>query len=553
MLAVPQIHRPGASTFEGARFNTTALAALNGLKAENYGTTTVQLPQPDGSTKSFTVRDMQYDLGGGKFGARFFTVKDHDPASSATLDGFIRKESGLEPGEPVFTLIAYVHPEEHLATLRSAATQMVKTEMGNTHLGAYIGEGKTTNSPFSYHQKTWEVHEGTKPYPANVQLVSLQGVKQGLLNKNLLIADSVLNFGVRFPQNYKNDRMNTVDINTTLMFYRDWIKNEPYLKNDPRWATYCAEHKTIVTNIGMNDPHNREAFIEIFGAEGDELWTTFKVRFKEANGREFTADDETNFEPLWKKEGLTPADIKPPTYEEFEAYQKARFDGTLKSGDYQGYKPITDGRGMAWKPETTADLMKNFMETYAPFRVVGGYASAATMMGFQETIAERMGLPPEKFMESVLPVMTEVMIAEGMARAPAEAAKFDTWVQQATAGLYIAFGGNAEELRTGTLNPQLIGLAQKIMAGVTEAKSQIMQATKGSAPRRNHNATMWLKTAVQDDLEKARALMVSSPEKTQYYSPPAVTNRVVNGMVEKSRFVDIRVIATAIDASHAEP
>lgn len=151
MLAVPQIHRPGASTFEGARFNTTALAALNGLKAENYGTTTVQLPQPDGSTKSFTVRDMQYDLGGGKFGARFFTVKDHDPASSATLDGFIRKESGLEPGEPVFTLIAYVHPEEHLATLRSAATQMVKTEMGNTHLGAYIGEGKTTNSPFSYH------------------------------------------------------------------------------------------------------------------------------------------------------------------------------------------------------------------------------------------------------------------------------------------------------------------------------------------------------------------------------------------------------------------
>ena len=47
--------------------------------------------------------------------------------------------------------------------------------------------------------------------------------------------------------------------------------------------------------------------------------------------------------------------------------------------------------------------------------------------------------------------------------------------------------------------------------------------------------------------------MVSSPDKTQYYSPPAVTNRVVNGMVEKSRFVDIRVIATAIDASHAEP
>lgn len=513
----------------------------------------MQLPQADGTTKDFTVRDMQYDLGNGKMGARFVAVKDNDPASSATMDALIRKESGLGPDDPIFALIAYVHPEEHHASLKAAATTMLKTEMGNTHLGAYLGEGKTTNSPHDYHLKTWGVNEGGHPYPANVQLVSLEGVKQSVLNRNMRNADSVLNMGVQFPPDYKNDRMNTADLNTMLLFYRDWLKNEPFLKDDPRWATYCAEHKTIVTNIGLNVPHNEAAFKEIFGAEGAQLWATYKLRFKEANGREFTAADETDFEPLWKKEGLTPAEIKAPTLAEFNAYQAARFDGTLANGTYQGYQPVANARGLAWKPETTADLMKNFMETYAPFHEVGGYASVATMMGFQETIVARMGLSSDKFMAAVLPVMTEVMIAEGMARAPADPTKFANWVQQATAGLYVAFGGSPADFGTGTLNPQLIGLAQKIMAGVTDAAPHIIKATKGSATRRNHAATAWMKAAVQNDLEKARALMVSSPDKTEFYSPPAVTNRVVNGMVEKSKFVNIRVIATAIDAAHVVP
>ena len=118
---------------------------------------------------------------------------------------------------------------------------MMKTEGGSTHLGAYIGGGRTTNSPENYHDSSWKV----KGYPANVQMILLQGVPQGELNKNMLAADTVLNKGVKFPSDYKNDVLKTADLNTTLHFYRDWIKDEPYLKNDPQWATYCAEHKTI--------------------------------------------------------------------------------------------------------------------------------------------------------------------------------------------------------------------------------------------------------------------------------------------------------------------
>jgi hypothetical protein len=554
VVPVSLVHKKGPSTFTGAKLSDTALASLNGIKAGEYGTTTVQLPQADGTTKSFTVRDLQYEVGGGKMGAHFVTVQDGAPAGSKAIDTLIRKESGLKADEPIFALIAYVHPEEHHATLKQAATQMLKTEMGSTHLGAYTGEGKTTNSPETYHNKSWGVNDGTKPYPANVQVISLEGVKQGTLNKNMRHADSVLNFGVKFPPDYKNDRMNTADLNSTLMFYRDWLKNEPYLKTDPLWATYCAEHKTIVANIGLNVPHNEASFKEIFGTEGAALWKTYKVRFKEATGRDFKASDETSFEPLWKKEGLTAVDIKAPTLAEYDKYQKARFSGDIASGTYRSYKPITSGKGMAWKPETTADLMKNFMETYAPFREVGGYASAATLMGFQETVVTRMGLPPAKFMESVMPVMSEVMIAEGMARAPADPAHFGAWAEQATGGLYLAFGGNAADLaQGGTVNAQLMGLAKGIMGGVAQAAPQIAQAAKGAPAKRNDVASAWLKKAIQDNLEKARELMVASPDKTEIYSPPAVTNRVIQGMVDKSKFVNIRTIATAIDAAHTAP
>lgn len=545
------MHRKGVATFEGAKLKPEVLErAFGGIKAEDFGTTRVKLPGMGGPGKEFTVRDMQYDLGGGKLGMRMVPVKDNDPAGNKAMDDLIRKESKLGPNEPIFTLVAYLHPEKHTGSIKELGDTMLKTEMGNTHTGAYVGGGKTTNSPENYHGKTWQV----KGYPANVQVISLANTPQGTLNKNLLAADSVLNNGVKFPPDYKNDPFKTVDLNTTLMFYRDWIKGEAYLKDDPSWHTYCAEHKTIVTNVGLNVPHNENSFKEIFGAdEGATLWGQFKDKFKAANGREFTAADETHFEPLWKKEGLKPEQIRAPSKAEYDAHQAARFDGTLKSGAYRGYEPLPVGRSLAWKPESTADLIKNFMETYAPFKEVGGVISSAAILSFKQVAMERMGISDADFMKLAKPLLQEMMAAEALARAPTDPAKLPEWSQQTTGALYVGLGGKPQDFAPGgTVNPALMGLAKELMGKVPTALAQLPKVANLDAGKRNDYANGWMRRNIQDELAAARGAMVSDPGKTEFYSPPAITNRVVNGIVDSNRFVNIRVVATAVDASEVQ-
>jgi hypothetical protein len=541
------IHKKGPSTFEGAKLTDAALqGSFKGIAAEKFGTTDVQLP----GGKTINVKDMQYDLGNGKVGMHLVPVKDHDPAANKAMDDLIRKKSGLGQDEPIFAMVAYLHPEMHTGTIKDMGDTMLKTEMGNTHLGAYVGGGKTTNAPETYHDKSWKV----KGYPANVQTISLAGTPQGTLNRNMLAADSVLNAGVQFPSDYKNDPMRTVDINTTLMFYRDWIKDEPYLKDDNSWKTYCAEHKTIVANIGLNVPHNEASFKEIFGAdEGPKLWGAFKEKFKAANGREFTAADETNFEPLWKKEGLKAEQLKAPTKAEYDAYQAARFDGTLKSGAYSGYEPLPIGRAMAWKPETTADLIKNFAETYAPFKEVGGVVSAASILAFKPVVQDRMGMDDATFMKLATPLLQEVMAAEAIARAPTDASKLPEWTQKTTGALYVGLGGKVEDFAPGgTINPQLMSLAKELMGKVPNGLALLSKVGGLTPEKRNDYATGWMRKNIQDELTAARGAMVSDPGKTEHYSPPAVTNRVVNGLVDSSRFVSIKVVATAVDASEVQ-
>ena len=548
---VNPIHFQGPATFQGATLKADALTgAYRGVDPKKFGTTDVKLPQMDGSTKTVSVRDMHYDLGDGKVGMNLIAVKDNDPAANKEMDDFLRKKMGLTPDEPVYALISYIHPEEHTGDLKQLGTEMVKTEMGSTHLGAYIGGGRTTNSPENYHQSTWAV----KGYPANVQTISMQGVPQGELNKNLLAADTVLNKGVKFPPDYKNDVMKTVDLNTTLQFYRDWIKDEPYLKTDPKWATYCAEHKTIATNIGLNVPHNEESFKEIFGAaEGGELFGKFKEKFKEANLREFTAADETHFEPLWKKEGLSAKQIKPMSHAEHDAYTAARFDGSVANGTYTGPVPLPPGKGMAWRPEATSDLVKNFMETYASFKDVGGYASAATILGFKDVIGPRMGIDDKTYITTAMPILNKVMVAEAMARAPGDGAGLAAWTEKAAGGLYMAFGGKPADLAPGgTIDPAKMGLAKACLQGVGAAGQQISQMATQPAEKRNDLAYGWMRGAVEADLDKARMLAVSDPDKTEFYSPPAITNRVATGIQPGNPFVTIKVVATAVDASEVQ-
>lgn len=538
----------GEASFEGGwKIKSGDLEdAYNGIPAQQFGTTNVKVPTGD-----VNVRDMHYELGDGKVGMRFVPVSDMDPIKmpdgsevdkAAPMDNFLREEMGLSADDPIFALIAYVHPEKHTGDLGDLSKNQLKTEMGQTHMGAYLGEGNTSNSPETYHSRSWEV-DG---YPANVQMVSLDGVDQGLLNKNALLADKVLNTGVKFPSDYKQDTFRTIDLNTNLMFYRDWINDEDYLKNDPTWHCYCAEHKTIVTNIMLNVPHNEDSFKEIFGNdEGAKLWDTFKEKFADQNGRPFTAADETKFEPLWKKEGLTADQIRPfKDHAEWQSHNDARTSGNLDS--YNGFKALEPGLGMAWPPETTSDLMSDFVETYGSFVDHNAVISASVLMGFKGTANDRMGMSDEEYFSHTIPVINKMMIAEAMVGAPENP---EEWMKQTTGALYVALGGEKEDFGPdGSINPDIMGLVNNCMQGAKAKLPELAQAS----PISREEAYAWLKPALQGDIEKARTLGVAEG-KVEFYSPPAVSHRVSIGLHESSKFVNIKTLCTAVNHHELEP
>lgn len=540
------VHFKGAATFDGPyQLTAAALAgAYRGVSAEKFGTTDVKLP----TGQAYNVRDMHYALGEGRYGMRLIPVSDSGTVLDAqgqavpghqVMDAHLRREMGLKETGPIFALIAYVHPEQHSGDLKGLGGDMLKTEMGATHMGAYLGGGVTSNAPEEYHQRRWNV----RGYPANVQVVSLVGVDQATLNRNALLADAVLNKGVKFPPDYKNDQFYTTSLNTTLQFYRDWIRGEAYLKDDPAWRTYCAEHKTIVTNVMLNVPHNERAFKEIFGdAEGAKLWAQFKDKYKADTGRDFTAADETDFEPLWKKEGLKAEAIRPMTYEQWKAYETARKEGKLDS--YSGPVPLAPGRAMAWAPESTADLINAFAQTYTSFADTGGVVASSVLLGFKDTIKERTGLSDKEYLGLALPIVNKIMVADAMVGAKDDPA----WLQKATAGLYVAYGGKVEDLGPGgTPNPQLLELAKSSLRGAEVQLPQIMTQPKKTPDE----AYAWLRKAVQPDLERARAQAVVG-DKVEFYSPPAVAHRVSIGLGRGNPLVTIRTVGTAVDMSELE-
>lgn len=513
-------HFKGTFSMEGPyTIKSSALTdKYRGVKIGNFGTTDVQLP----TGGSNNVRDMHYKLEDGKVGLRPIPVSDTGKVTApdgtqvdgnVVMDDFLREKMGLGKSDPIFAFIAYLHPEEHNGTLSQLAKEMVKTEGGQTHLGAYIGKGATRNSPETYHNKVW----GNAGYPATVQILSMKDTSQKTLNQNAVNALEILNKGVVFPSDYKNDVYKTVNLKETLSFYKGWIEDEARLRNDPAWATYCAEHQTIVANIALNVPHNEAAFQKIWGAtEGAELFAKAKAKYRAATGKELK---ETDFEPLYEKDGI--ADPK---------------------------NEAAIGKGLAWAPQTTADIVLNFTETYASWPDVGAPASAAMVLGFKDTVKERMGIDDATYMNLALPLINKMVMSEALTQ-DFRTVPFEAYAQKKTAELYVAVGGKPTDFAPGgTIDPQLLGLAKAMTTGLVGQAPRIV-ANSGLC---KEEAWAWMRKAIAPELAAARATAVSDPSKVQFNSPPAVTHRVASGMHPSNPNISITEVATAMDGAELE-
>ncbi len=573
------IHDRNPSIYLG-NYQITDQALTNyGTTREKFGSTDILLPEG----KSFNVKDYQYLLEDGSVGMYFIPVNEYgvfqgpegkEVYASQLIYTFLREKLCLKEDDPLYAYMYYIHPELNRNTIMGFA-KTEKIEMGITHMGAYYGRGVTSNAPPWYHNRSWGVAPRGKAkygYPCNVMIISLDGVDQAMLNKNLILTDKFLNYGVRFPIDYKNSKFRMVDINTSLMFYRDWILEKEYLKTDVSWFTYCAAHKTVVTTVALNLPHNKKSFMEVYGdQEGSVFYDIFVKNYFELAGEEFTKELETDFEPLWKKEGFTREQIKPFNYDEYVAYDNARRKGELNS--FKGFKPLKPTQATPWGPQFTADIVFDFVEAYADFLDAGAIISSATILGFMGPATERMGISKLEYLMTAMPIIEILMQAHAMIYAPSDPNpdhKESTYYKQTMEGLFLAFGGKPSDTKklenTGGLLQRFEGkleefvsftlkdkLLPEFMAWWAMTRVRKYWSTIISQPNSlPENAYEWLRSNVEKEFEKARDIVTTDDHKIQFNTPPAIGHMIGVGLFSKNPHIDFKTVCTVMDHTELE-
>lgn len=586
-------HFRGASTYNSPYALTDQALKNYGVSRELFGSTTVQV---SGSVQ-FNVKDYQYviakDENGNptEVGMYFIPVSDNSSVTDNNgnivscgqlIDDLIRTKSGLGPNDDIYALISYMHPEINQGTIAQlSATE--KSVLGFTHMGAYLGNGVTSNSPVAYHNHRFGCAWGgvintNYGYPCNVHIVSLNGVDQNVLNRNCQLVDLLVSHGLEFPGNYQDSIFRPEFINAALMYYRDWLMQEDYLMTDTSWYFYCAANKLTVLNIALNLPHNEKAFQEVYGAtEGSALWTQFLNRYTNATGFDFYyyPGMETDFVPLWKQEGLQPSDIIPFTIEQYNEYDKYRRKGTI----YNGPMPVMPPKAVVCAAQETADIINEFIQIYADPYDAGPLSTVAVLWGFMTPVTQRMGISETEYLYYTLKLFQLLVYSNARANAaivPAKNWSESQWFWTTYQMLITIFGGTA----TATNNvsaQQNTSTVDALVAQDLQINSVVAQTTSDQQPNAPMLAvfsllnviTQWdaimqggvisaadayveFMQAAQAPFNEAKGVVVTKRNKIQYNILPAAFNVISNGLYGKNDLVNIETICTAVDVSEIQ-
>jgi hypothetical protein len=462
------------------------------------------------------IRDMHYVLSGGSIGIKPIPVTDGGAAQvggqtvrgSELMDTYLRETMGLGERDAIFSLIAYSHPEEYEGEV--GKLPKLKTENGQTHMGAYIGSGRTRNAPLNYHNKKWGITQGSIAYPATVNTIKLSGVPFETTNKNLSIIMEIMNQangGVKFAEDYKFDHFKTWNLKEALRFYEIWVTQEqPALDNllaDAKNWLYCAEHITLVANLGLNVPMSEKGHVAIWGSKGRQIYKAARERYREVTGR---FPEAVGFAPLWKKSG-----VRRPA-------QESAF-----------------GVGVPWAPETTADLIANYLQQYASWVDVGSTVSAAVILGFMEETVKRMKISQELFLKLAGEAITKIVAFEAQTIEFADRDAFSSHQQDVKSKLkkIVAPLGAAGE----TL------IVAPAMAKLKSMMSQVV----GRRPLAKESVYDKFLAAIKGDMARFREVEVGRGQgkAVRYYTPPAILHRIASGMHPSHKLVDIKPVATA--------
>lgn len=593
----PIYHFRGSSSFPGPyTMKAEALKQYN-VTAELFGSTTIYVSKD----LQFNVKDYQYALNRDEngniteVGMYLLPVSDDAsvPDSSGKLvpagqvvDDFIRNKSGLKPSDPIYALISYMHPEENSGTLEQLCGDgMVKTQLGFTHMGAYLGNAITSNSPAAYHNHRFGCAWGgvlntNYGYPCNIHIVSVQGIDQAVFNQNCQLVDLLLGNGIQFPGNYESSMFRPVFINAALMFYRDWLYQETYLLQDASWFFYCAANKLTVLNIACNLPHNPGAFKEVYGEkEGEALWNQFLLRYTNATGFPFDyyPNQQTDFTPLWKLQGLTPQQIVPFTKEQYDAYDEYKRTGSV----YTGPMPVQAPTAVICSPQQTADVINEFIQIYADPYDAGSLTAIGVLAAFMKPISQRLGITPLDYLSYTVGLFQKLVYADARQFA-AEPTKpgweKSQWFQSTYATLVNLFNAGSPEKPAPavvtTVDSNLIQELLKAQMSVESFVAKNMDSfsskpallacfcmltvvlnwneIQDSPKLSREDAYIQFMQASEEDFLKAEHLIVTSATGIQDNILPAAFNLISNGLYKANEMVTIETICTAVDVKELQ-
>ncbi len=403
------------------RLSKSALESYMGKEdadPKKFGTFTIELDQ----SHEIIIPDLLYPVDNNELGMRIIPVNDESPYGSKEMDRLLRQESygQAKSNKDIFSLIVYLHPEKHKANF-SGLDKALKTEMGMTHAGAYIGQGRTRNAPVDYHNRLWELFDDEEHgYPANVYTISLKDEDPEAVNKNLLIALRILNGhrgGPEYPINYKFDYFRTYNLFEVLSFYRAWLDDSyaredinkslgialetPYiklLKEHEGFKTYCNEHITIALNVGLNLVHTREGFQEVWGEkDGERLFNLAKDTYYAVTERE---DREHAFEfDTFKGKKIKGEIIPEQLITKFKKPLWKRKFGELEHPLCTDNRINDIGENLVWRPQTTADIIADFIRVYADFTKVSAIRSTYAILNLSNAVYKRLGLSPDQYFD----------------------------------------------------------------------------------------------------------------------------------------------------------
>jgi len=563
----PIIHSTSPNVFAGDYAISQSALERYKVTSEHFGSTRVILSP----SVSYYTKDYPYRLDDGAIGMRVVPVSDKQVVQTSdgrvvpgfqVLDEHLREAMGLEDDDPIFAYLSYFHPEQNEGTLKelAAGKGTVKPQLGFTHVGSYLGSGLTMNAPVFYHHHRFGVDghaNGLDGYPAHASFISLPWVPQKTLNANATLACLMLNHGVNFPPDYLKARCRPADLNTMLMFYRDWILDKDYLRTDSSWFTYCFAHESLISTIMLNLPHNEAAFCEVYGTDGGkELFAAFKNKYYNAQGFDFLDTDETDFLPLWKKEGLTQDQIKPFTLETYNAYEKARHEGTVDR--FKGQKPLDPTRGTPWGPMYAAEIVFEFCTTYADMPDCGAIATTAIILGFMEEVDQRMGLGEVEYLTFAMPIVQKLMLADARVKAKANS---DSYLADTFKALYAALGGKGaapesakeaasqiqnkhdyEELKSKFKSVEVAAIAAWAMLDVVEHWKEIIEQD----PLTIDEAYDQFREDTGPDIQKACVLPIAETGRIEYNMVPATLHLIGNDAYAHNPLITVNTVCTAV-------